>query len=515
MNHGMLAITTLGVIMGLFAADSSIRSPAVAGTFYPDHVAVLNAMISEYLEGSPAASSERPVRAVIVPHAGYRFSGSVAGSAFAPLRGQTVARVLLIGPSHRAGFAGAAIPAAGTTAFTTPLGDARLDVEVLDRLRRRPGFDGPASAHDHEHCLEVEIPFLQTVASDAALVPILIGGRTDRSQLEALAEHLAAEIDDATVVVVSTDFSHHGPNYGWAPFPAGPALGSTLVDLARETVGRAADLDRDGFWYQTELSGDTVCGRGAVQLLLELLAARFDGRGDVLEVTTSGHATGDFTNSVSYAAAAFRGDWGRRGADGMTGPREAELLSPTEQRAVADLARAVLATRLGHGPEVARWFAEHGDLRALHRPAGAFVTLNHREPDDPRMKLRACMGVMDATRPLLRSVVEAAVSAAQDPRFSPVRLEELDDLSVEVSVLSPIRRVPDEGAIRVGQHGVAMEKGGRRAVFLPHVAIEQGWDRDMMLSALSRKAGLGPDAWREGASFGVFTAQMCDESDRD
>jgi AmmeMemoRadiSam system protein A len=126
-------------------------------------------------------------------------------------------------------------------------------------------------------------------------------------------------------------------------------------------------------------------------------------------------------------------------------------------------------------------------------------------------RLRACMGIIEAREPLVEAIVSAAVSAAHDPRFPPLTAEELDEMELEVSVLSPTSQVAGPEAIEVGRHGVVLSKSGRRAVFLPQVAPEQGWTRDEMLSHLARKAGLPADAWRQGATFEVFTAQVIEE----
>jgi len=176
---------------------------------------------------------------------------------------------------------------------------------------------------------------------------------------------------------------------------------------------------------------------------------------------------------------------------------------------VLALARATFETHLGHGPELASWYSTYGDDPAWESPAGAFVTLHNAgfEPGSPG-RLRACMGVIDARQPLADAVVQAATSAAHDPRFDAVALDELADLEVEVSILSPRREVAGPEEIEVGVHGVVLSRSGRSAVFLPQVAPEQGWDRDTMLSHLARKAGLSADAWRDGARFEVFTAQV-------
>ncbi len=501
---------SLGVVlMVAFPSFGSVRAPAVAGAFYPGTAGALRTTVTDLLEEAQA-SEGAPALAVVAPHAGYVYSGAMAARAFRHLEGSQATRILLIGPSHRASFSGAALPSKGVTAFKTPLGDVELDRKTVDSLRGLPAFGGPASAHDGEHCLEVELPFLQTVLPKARIVPILIGHHSGEAEISEIAEALGKSLGPETVVVVSTDFSHHGKNFRWAPFPQGPDLGDQLLDLARATADLAAKGQADGFRHQVEVSGDTVCGRKPVSVLLEIMEHAFDGTGEVLGVTTSGHVMGDFKQSVSYASIAFTGRW--TPWKQTEAPSDLPTLRPEQQIAIVGLARAVLETRLGHGPELARWFSAHGDDPVLDAPAGAFVTLNHPEIKPGRAgRLRACLGVIEARQSVVDAVVHAALSASRDPRFPTLELNELEDLSVEVSLLSPSRRVPGPDAIKVGIHGVVLSKNGRGAVFLPQVAPEQGWDRDTMLDHLARKAGLATDAWRQGATFEVFTAQVFGE----
>jgi len=499
------------VLMVAFPSFGSVRAPAVAGAFYPGTEKALRASVVDLLERVPA-SEGTPALAVVAPHAGYVYSGAMAARAFRQLEGSGATRVVLIGPSHRASFSGAALPAKGVTAFRTPLGDVELDRKTIDSLRAMGSFDGPSSAHDGEHCLEVELPFLQTVLPEARIVPLLIGHHSGVAEISEIAEALSGFLGPETAVVVSTDFSHHGESFRWAPFPQGPDLGDQLLDLARATADLAAKGQTDGFRHQVEVSGDTVCGSKPVLVLLEMMEHAFDGTGEVLGVTTSGHVTGDFKQSVSYVSIAFAGRW--KPWKQNEAPSDLSTLRPEQQIAIVGLARAVLETRLGHGPELARWFSAHGDDPMLHAPAGAFVTLNHPEIKAGRAgRLRACMGVIEARQSVVDAVVHAAVSASRDPRFPALELNELKDLSVEVSLLSPSRRIPGPEAIRVGIHGVVLSKNGRGAVFLPQVAPEQGWDRDTMLDHLARKAGLATDAWRQGATFEVFTAQVFGEKE--
>jgi AmmeMemoRadiSam system protein B/AmmeMemoRadiSam system protein A len=491
------------------AASAATRPPAVAGAFYLDDPERLRAQV-EALLPSAVDPSQQGARALVVPHAGYVYSGAVAGEAFTTLDTSAVRRVILLGPSHHRRFKGGALPARNLEAFATPLGDVPLDSEALKVLRASSEFGGPSDAHAPEHCLEVELPFLQLLVPNARIVPILLGAETDREGARRIARELTPLLDDGTVVVVSSDFTHHGQRYGWAPLSE-PDLGAQLVHLGRVTAGRLAAIDPQGFWSQVEVSGDTVCGAKPAAVLAELLAHAFEGSGEVLDVTTSGHLSGRWDLSVTYASVAFRGEW-RKWRDEEPSSPVGKVTAAQGAEAVA-LARATLESFLLHDGSLAEWYASPHDAETSRALAGAFVTLNNTGERAKREgRLRACMGVIEARQPLEDAVVQAAVWAARDPRFPHLQPVELEEIEVEVSVLSAASPVVGPEAIEVGVHGVILTKGGKRALFLPQVAPEQGWDRDTMLDHLARKAGLPSDGWRHGARFEVFTAQVFGES---
>jgi AmmeMemoRadiSam system protein B/AmmeMemoRadiSam system protein A len=501
------AAALAGVLMLGTRLTAEVRPPAVAGSFYPGERTALEREVKEFLAaGAPAGE----VVALIAPHAGYVFSGATAGKTFAALAGRSVSRVVLLGPSHHASFRGGALPPAGVTAFATPLGTLPLDRAAVETLRHTPLFDGPPSAHAPEHCLEVELPFLQAALGEVPIVPVLVGSATDAPTVQGLARGLSRVVGDGTVVVVSSDFTHHGSPYGYAPFAGERELGRRLVTIGRDTAERAAALDLRGFSRQIDVSGDTVCGARPISVLLALLSHAFAGSGRVVEVTTSGEVSGTWSQVVTYAGVVFSGRWQPWRDD----PKEPQLgtLSSEEKTALLALARATLESHLVHDTSLARWFAAHPVTGNLAAKAGAFVTI-HNRPEKARLegRLRGCIGVIEAHEPLVDAVVHAAVSAAHDPRFPPLTREELPRVSLEISVLSPLRPVPDYDAIRLGIHGVLLTKGSRHALFLPQVATETGWDLPTFLSQLSLKAGLPPDAWRSGASFQVFTADVFGE----
>jgi AmmeMemoRadiSam system protein B/AmmeMemoRadiSam system protein A len=489
-------------------AAATTRQPAVAGAFYTSDAQRLRQQVTTLLAAE--AAPERPAAAVVVPHAGYVYSGATAAKAFKCLAGRDVRRVILLGPSHHMGYGGGALPARDISAFATPLGEVPVDREALKKLRAHDEFQGPADAHGPEHSLEVELPFLQLLLPEARIVPVLVGFDTDRQLCRRMAEHIAPLLDAHTVVVVSSDFTHHGSRYRYAPFAGDPELGDTLVALGRATAERLAALDATGYWYQVEVSGDTVCGRRPLAVMAELLDGAFAGSGRVIDVTTSGHVSGDWQLSVTYVAAAFEGSW-----HSWRAPDEAPELASLDHdqgQALVELARATMLSHLRHGADLAKWFADHPSERDFGALAGSFVTLHNLGARARREgRLRACMGVIEAEQPLVDALIRAAVTTVYDPRFPQVTAEELPDLELEVSVLSPTRAVAGPAAIRVGTHGVVLSKGRQRAVFLPQVATEQGWDRDTMLGRLALKAGLAEDEWRSGARFEVFTAQVFTE----
>jgi len=493
------------IIMAASTTIAATRPPAVAGAFYTDDPERLRAEVEAFVEAPAPRGS---ARALVVPHAGYAYSGEVAGKAFATLDGAAVRRVILLGPSHHEGFEGGALPARNITTFSTPLGEVPLDMKAIAALRGIADFRGPADSHSSEHSLEVELPFLQVVAPEAMIVPILVGHATDLEVARRMARALVPLLNEETIVVASSDFTHHGAGYRWAPF-SGPDLGGQLVRLGRATAGRLADADPQGFWHQVEVSGDTVCGARPSAVLAELLAHAFDGAGEVLDVTTSGHRTGTWNSSVTYAGVAFFGDWTswRDAVEPTLG-----VVSPTQGAQIVALARATLQSYLEHDGSIAEWYATPHAAAVSRALAGAFVTLNHKgkKPADPG-RLRACMGVIEARQPLEQAVVQAAVWTAQDPRFPRLQAGELGGLNVEVSILSPSHPVPGPEAIEIGTHGIILSKGRHRALFLPQVATEQGWDLETTLDHLARKAGMPTDGWRRGAQFEVFTAQVFGE----
>ena len=503
-------------------AEGRVRPSALAGGWYPADPETLAAFVDDLLHQAAAARGvpiPDDLRALILPHAGYPYSGATAAAGVALLQGRHFERVLVLAPSHRAGFKGLSI--ADVDAYETPLGQVPLDQEAITRLRASPLVQAHPWAHEQEHAIEIELPLLQrALAPGWRLLPVLVGA-LDGDDYDKAADLLRPLADANTLVVVSSDFTHYGERFGYRPFSLDDATAEHIHELDDGALDRIMGKDRDGLLAYHQRTGITICGLRPVAVLLGMLPP--DARLERIAYTTSGALTGDFANSVSYAVVAVSSlrpladtasPGGKPSAATAEGERaagpapEAPAPSSDDDLTEADLnllhRLAVLALQqavLGRDPQreaVAQALLAELPQR-LKRNAGVFVTLKRDGA------LRGCIGYIEPRKPLYQAVLENGVNAAvNDYRFSPVSAAELDGLEVEVSVLTPPRPIPSPDAFVVGEQGIVLNKAGRRAVFLPEVAVEQGWDRTETLNQLARKAGLAEDAWREGTDLEVF-----------
>jgi hypothetical protein len=444
------------------------RPAAVAGTFYPAEPERLGAMVDRLLAGVPepppgAGGAAAAPKALIVPHAGYRFSGRIAASAYAYLRCAVdrIRRVVLIGPSHRVGVNGVAIPS--VEMFDTPLGSVPLDTGNMARLRALPECVVADEPHAREHSLEVQLPFLQKLLSEFMLTPIAVGRASTQQVADALASVWGGE---ETVVLISSDLSHyHAYHEGQR----------RDVQSSRAIVSLAQD----------RLRSPDACGWRGVNGLLRQ-AANLGLVPTTIELTNSGDTTGGRERVVGYGAWAF--------APGPT-PLAREL---DEKDGHKLLEVAIAGVRSAVSGKAVPQALVNTFPRALQRPGAAFVTLTKHG------RLRGCLGSLQAFRPLVLDVAERSHSAAiSDPRFPAVQQSELDALHVEVAVLTPLVSLAfaarDEmlAQLRPGIDGLIIEDKGHRATFLPKVWDEIP-DPGQFLARLLQKARLPADHWSAG-----------------
>lgn len=476
--------------------EPSVREPAVAGLFYPKEAAALTRAIDRYLEAADVPWIE-DLKAVVSPHAGYPYSGPTAAYAYKAAAGRGFKTAILLAPSHYAAFRGACV--CGKELYRTPLGDVPVPGLARELARtapfvneepcavRRPAWasqsplplppSGQDTAHTWEHSTEVQVPFLQRALPGCQLIPVVLGD-VDPA---AVAAALANRIDERTLLVASSDLSHYHP-YADAK--------------ARDTrtIQAICRLEPD------RLDPDDACGRGPVQVLIHL-AKRKGWKARMLDYRNSGDTAGDKSGVVGYTAVAFYA------------PRPPGY-SEAERQTLLDLARrsvreVVLERRT---PE-----CDAASLPAhLAEPRGCFVTLTKQG------QLRGCIGNILPAGPLYRAVITNAQGAAvRDGRFPPVQAEELDQLEVEVSVLTEPQPLaftsPDDLLARLRPHrdGVVLQIGGLSATYLPQVWSHFA-DKVKFLSTLARKAGAGPDDWRKpGTRVLIYEVEAFHEGGRE
>ena len=508
------APTTQAAPTGAAQDTKRIRRAQVAGSWYPSDKDQLAAAIDALLADAKPPKvdgKDGKVMALISPHAGYRFSGKAAATGYALLRGQDIRRVIVLAISHHLPLRGASIP--DVTHFETPLGLIPLDAAAVGRLRKSPVVDSVERAEMEEHSLEMQLPLLQRVLPSFTLVPILVGQMRDAEQAE-LATALSEIVDEHTLVVASSDFTHRGKRYGYE-VPAGKGtIQERLARVDDVSVEQILKLHRRGLLDHAEKTGTTICGLQPIALLLELLG-KFPGtRGKVVSRYSSGDVTSDWSSSVTYVDVAFTGKWPERSVleNARVGGEKMFPLSEQDRAALLKLARASLEASV-HKHAFDPAAKETIPMTpSLERKAGAFVTLKCKMSDDGHCigrgdDLRGCIGTIEPTDSVYDTVARRAASAAlEDTRFPhKVAPEELPFITIEISVLTPPESVKSADDIVIGKHGIILIAGWNRATFLPQVAPEQGWDRETTLRHLSRKAGLADDGW-EKAEFKVYEA---------
>lgn len=480
-------------------APKDILPAQCGGRWYPGGAAELGAAVDGYLDAAKDVEHEGRIVALISPHAGYRYSGPTAGYAYRQVRGKKYDTVVVVGFAHGFRMNGAAVYTGD--AVDTPLGYLRVDTATAKALVKTGGvFHDDERAFFHaEHSLENQLPFIKRALGDPQIVLVMIGEQTPET-VDGVGDGLAAALKGKdALLVASTDMSHF-----WPHAEAGK-LDAELIGLVEELDGEAirGALEKEG-----DTTGRRMCGHGAALAVLRAARALGADGAVKLHYETSGDVTGEKGEVVGYLAAAVVNTAVAEKSDGEGamkngGGTDGEL-NEEQQRKLLKIARESLEAFIGSG-ERKKFAADEPALTVKH---GMFVTL------EKHGRLRGCMGHFDEDTPIAALAgSQTLVSATRDPRFPPVQANELKDITIEISVLSTPRAVASYEEIEVGRHGVILKKGFRGATFLPQVAPEQGWDRDEMLTNLAMKAGLGPDDWREGASFEVYTAQVFGEEE--
>jgi hypothetical protein len=479
----ILALGPALIFSAYRAHAETVRKPIRAGSFYPSDPSKLRSLITQLTIKAQNTRLQPPrnkhLRAIILPHAGYIYSGWTAAHASRVLHPGQFTKVILLGPDHYIGFSNGAI--CDAAAYETPLGKITLHENAAKLRRQHELFQSLPIHLDKEHSLEVVLPFLQTYLGKFQLVPIIAG----RADIKGLANALDGILDNDTLVVVSSDLSHFLSH-------------AEAAKRDRETINAIMEMNPEDL-VKTD---NRACGTAPILILMEL-ARRHHWDPLILHYSNSGDTAGDRSRVVGYAAIAFFGDLSMDKNDSNS------RFTEKQGQLLVKLARKTILEKLaGKSP------ANESDTLApalqdesFQAHCGTFVTLKIQG------QLRGCIGNLTSTESVLDGVKRNAVNAAfHDPRFSSLSATELDRTEIEVSILTePLPLVYRDSRdliqkLRVNVDGVIVRKGHASATFLPQV-----WDQlprpEDFLSHLCMKAGLPSAAWKS-SELEVLTYQV-------
>jgi len=468
------------------------RKPAVAGSFYPasknDLIKTLEKLFSE-----AEAPEVENVLAVISPHAGYVYSGGVAASGFNQVNpGKDYENIFVIASSHTAYYDGASLYSTGN--YETPLGEVKVNLDLVNKLiDNYEFFSYNPQAHVSEHSIEVQLPFLQYhLKKDFEIVPIVIGTQSI-SECRKMAEALKPYLKENNLFVISSDFSHY-PSYDeankWDKLSADAILSNDPGEFLKVINDKQDD--------NVNNLVTRACGWTSILTLLYITENMPGIQYSHIMYKNSGDAAiGDKNRVVGYnAIVVSKTGEVNPGSFSLTGRDKKDLLK---------IARTTLNTYIKTGsiPELEGNYSENLDTHC-----GAFVTLNKNH------SLRGCIGRFTAEQPLYEIVQQMTIaSSTQDSRFEPVKEPELKEIEIEISVLTPMKKIDSINEIELGKHGIYVVKGYRTGTFLPQVATETGWTLEEFLGHCARdKAGIGWDGWKNADIYN-YEANVFSEGD--
>ena len=456
-----------------------VRPATQANRFYTGNAVELSEEVDSFL----ALHSNKPVfdslAAIIVPHAGYYYSGNVAASAYMSIPvDKAYKRIFLLGPSHHEWLDGASVNTEADY-YATPLGMVKVDSELAQKLTEEDSvFSYQPKAHDREHCLEVQLPFLQRRLDQVPpIVPIIIS-TNDFRKLKRIADVLKPYFTDENLFIVSSDFSHY-PAYQDAcevDARTGKAVESGDVE---QFIAVLEENARSGI----KNLATSACGELAIATLMLMLDSNYQVK-HLLYQNSGDVDNHDSRRVVGYHAFAI-----------IRGAEKEFALSDEEKQVLKEIALASIRDSLA-GKRMAQP-ASNSDYPTLNSKCGAFVSLHKHG------HLRGCIGHFGEDVPLHQIVAKMARAAAfEDPRFMPVRKEELNDLDIEISVLTPMRRIQSLDEFELHRHGIYIRKGYRSGTYLPQVADEVNWTKEEFVSHCAQdKAGIGWDGWKDAELY--------------
>ena len=494
---------------------SKNRKPAVAGSFYPADKKKLTDMLDQlFFSAKPKSISD--VIALITPHAGYIFSGKTAASAYNQLDPEKQYKnIFIICSSHTEHFEGASIFDSGD--FITPLGTVEVNREISGILKSKTKFfNSPESPHISEHSIETQLPFLQhKLKNKFKIIPISLGAFSSQF-CQNIAQELSPYFNSENLFIISSDFSHYPDADGAVKidsYTAEVILANNSAKFLNCISGnRALELKIKNLATQ-------ACGASSILSLLFITEKIKDLKVSLIDYTNSSDASKDYSRVVGYNAIAFSAYVPKaldktiikeKTMDSSISDKSENLISDSNKKILLNLARETIQFEITKKSksDLHQIQTEIKKINELNIQAGAFVTLHKNG------QLRGCIGRFMADQPLYKTIIEMAIaSSTQDYRFNPVSASEINDLQIEISVLSPLQKIKSIDEIILGKHGIYLKKGIRSGTFLPQVATETGWSKEEFLGhCAADKTGIGWDGWKDkNTEIFIYSAEIFHE----
>jgi AmmeMemoRadiSam system protein B/AmmeMemoRadiSam system protein A len=462
----------------------AIRNPAAAGRFYPDDPLDLKRQIQTFIDEVTEEPVEGDVLALVVPHAGYVFSGSTAAASFKYIADLRVDTVFVLSPSHFDPFQGVSVyTGAG---YRTPLGVVPIDQACARSLvdYAPDVFSATELGHREEHGIEVELPFLQVLLSPSwQLVPIVMAERSS-TICRRTAEAILSVSEGKQILVIASSDLYHGYEY------------EACHASDERTLQHIEQLDPEAFIQGLETEVYQACGGGPIAVAIHIALHHGPCHTKSMAHTTSADISGRRSGyMVGYGAVAI-----------YKVEEEHIGLNDEERRQLLTLARTSIEEEIG---AVSARVSSDEVSDQLQHARGIFVTLRFQG------QLRGCIGQVQTKTPLYETVCQAARSAAtHDPRFQAVTPEELNGLTISISILSPFTPTKNKDRIQIGRDGLYIRRADMAGLLLPQVAEERSWDAETFLAQTCQKAGLWPSAWQEPETeIFVFTTEEFGEKE--
>ncbi|WP_324172831.1 AmmeMemoRadiSam system protein B [Sulfurimonas sp.] len=480
-----LKIVQLFLLLLLFENLHALRPTAVAGSFYIDNKSKLQTEVKTHLKNAKTFELQE-INALIVPHAGYIFSANVASTAYKTLN-KRYKNIFLIGSSHYVNFNGASVYNIGD--YKTPLGNVRVNKTLASKLiQDSKYFTFTPDAHKKEHSLEVQLPFLQTLyGENINIIPIIIA-TSNLETIKSIAKSLSPHFNDDNLFIISTDLSHY-PTFKDANIVDKNILNSLTKNNPQKFIDALAKNKE----AKIDALQTSACGWSSLLTLLYMTQDKAY-KYDKLEYKNSAHSKyGDKKRVVGYGAMrVYKSD-----EFFLTSQEKQELLRIANMslyQAIKNEKRLVIdASKIS--PK-------------LKQPLGAFVTL-HKDN-----KLRGCIGTFEPDEALYKVIIDMTIaSALNDSRFKEVRPNELKNIDIEISVLTPRKKISSLDEIVIGKHGIYIKKGSKTGTFLPHVATQMKWNVEEFVGKCSEeKVGIGFHGYKNAELF-IYEAIVFDEKE--